>query len=516
MDIEVVRSILKNLDQDAYHQAAKLRNVNDDVWPPQLEDAFIEGTYSPPNFISNKFWQLTALCVAVYVFATVGQKKYQMEERYSGGTSVELIGRNDIISRYIFMKTGQYRARKQVSSHIQVWAHCKKPPSSRDMPPAEFEKFKDMFRQHYSRASTDSGQCRRRIRRVASTGNVTLIKKAVSRNALGIHSDPPHGASDRKRNSPWLPDNSAKRYRRVISELPSLVSSSEHSDSISELSATLDSSTQCLWPAAFESDAPTTLNFLPPQPLLPLAPTSLPQSAEFPVYPAAPVPQFDPAATSCMHSAYDFGSTTPIDPSVAAFTAATFSAMAGLDSGCVTPALGSSVDYMADSAALFSLPTKDSCAATDAISAFASAVGVAGPEYLPQHPELPVVTSAELYMSPSALHPWCQPAAVGSDMANSNQLATNLDAVLTTDIASPNAVSESKALTATAKQATVDNLKNAHNTVNASLTSSNSVDSWLEIINSTTEALKSAPEDGISGPSFDWHSALSQYLQSIG
>ncbi|KAJ2452321.1 hypothetical protein EV183_003000 [Coemansia sp. RSA 2336] len=495
MDIEIVRSILKDLDQDAYHRAAKLKLANDDVWPPQLEDAFIE---------------------AVYVFASVGQKKYQMEERYSGGSSVELIGRNDIISRYIFMKTGQYRARKQVSSHIQVWAHCKKPPSSRDMPPAEFEKFKDMFRQHYSRVSTDSGQCRRRIRRVASTGNVALIKRAVSRNALGIHSDPPHGVSDRKRNSPWLPDNSTKRYRRVISELPSLVSSSEHSDSISEMSVTLDSSTQCLWSAAFASDAPATLNFLPPPPLLlPLAPTSLPQSADFSVYPAAPVPHFDPAAAdNSMHSAYDVGGTTPIDPSVAAFTAATFSAMAGLDSGCVTPALGSSADYMADSAALFSLPTKDSCTAADAISAFASAVGVAGPEYMPQHPELPVATSAELYMSPSALHPWCQPAA-GTNTANPSQLATSLDAALTANIASADAASEPKALAAATKLTTADNPKDAHNTVNASLTSSNSVDGWLEIINSTTEALN-APEDRVGGPSFDWHSALSQYLQSIG
>ncbi|KAJ2176533.1 hypothetical protein EV181_006820, partial [Coemansia sp. RSA 532] len=98
MDIETVRSILCDMDQEKYHQESQQKQTNDDVWPPQLEDAFIE---------------------AVYVFATVGQKKYQVEEAYSGGTNVELIGRNDIISRYIFMKTGQFRARKQVSSHIQ-------------------------------------------------------------------------------------------------------------------------------------------------------------------------------------------------------------------------------------------------------------------------------------------------------------------------------------------------------------------------------------------------------------
>ncbi|KAJ2845517.1 hypothetical protein IWW36_004751, partial [Coemansia brasiliensis] len=336
---------------------------------------------------------------------------------------------------------------------------------------------------------------------------------AVSRNALGIHSDPPAVVSDRKRNSPWLPDSSAKRYRRVISELPSLVASSEHSDNLSELSANLDSSTQCLWPAAFESDAATAINLLPP--LLPLAPTpqSLPQNAEFPVYPAA-VPHFDPGATDSMHGAYDLGGTTPLDPSVAAFTAATFAAMAGFDSGCVTPALGSSADYIADSTALFSLPTKDSCTTVDAISAFASAVGAAGSESLPQQPDLPTVSSAELYMSPSVLHPWCQPA-VSSNTTNSNQLATSLDAVLATNVGSVDAVSEPKAPMATTKLTAADNPKNTHSTANTSLNTS-SVDDWLEIINSTTEALKHAPEDGNSGTSFDWHSALSQYLQSIG
>ncbi|KAJ2346719.1 hypothetical protein GGF43_004922, partial [Coemansia sp. RSA 2618] len=289
MDLETVRSILRDLDQDKYHQESRQRQCNDDVWPPHLEDAFVE---------------------AVNVFATVGQKKYQIEEAYAGGTNVELIGRNDIISRYIFMKTGHFRARKQVSSHIQVWAHCKKPPSSRDMAAAEFEKIKDTFQRHYSRVSSEAKLCRRRVRRVASAGNVTLVKRALARNALGIHSDPPLADGDRKRDLPWDVDSPAKRCRRVVSELPPLAFQplSDFSDSASEQSAQDPISFLPPWPgAALDTHAMAGPQLPLPPPLM------LPQHTPLSAHPGGFAPAFDAVNTS--HGMYDLGIATPVDPS---------------------------------------------------------------------------------------------------------------------------------------------------------------------------------------------------------
>ncbi|KAJ2497901.1 hypothetical protein GGH96_004739 [Coemansia sp. RSA 1972] len=478
MDIETVRSILCDMDQEKYHQESQQKQTNDDVWPPQLEDAFIE---------------------AVYVFATVGQKKYQVEEAYSGGTNVELIGRNDIISRYIFMKTGQFRARKQVSSHIQVWAHCKKPPSSRDMKAAEFDQFKDMFRRHYSRATSEAGLCRRRIRRVASTSDVTLAKKALSRNALGIHSDPVFADGDRKRNSMWESDNSAKRCRRVVSELPPLAYrlTSDSSDSASEQSVHEPSCTYAPWTGSvFDPRA-----FAGPQEAPPPLSLMLPHTP-FAAHASGFVPTFDAADPS--HAMYDLGIATPVDPSVTAFTAATFAAMAGFDSACVTPAINTA-DFMTDSLApstLFPLhQPKSACSAADAISAFASAVGT---ECLSQPfpPELTVATTDGSYLPQAALHPWSQP-------------------VFETDAASP-----CEPQTHAAASSIGDACKDAHSSeysrepsVCLDVRATGSTAEWLQSIRDISETLKrehdSEPRSDCDD-TFDWHSILSQYLQSIG
>ncbi|KAJ2136575.1 hypothetical protein IW136_003850 [Coemansia sp. RSA 678] len=476
MDIETVRSILCDMDQEKYHQESQQRQTNDDVWPPQLEDAFIE---------------------AVYVFATVGQKKYQVEEAYNGGTNVELIGRNDIISRYIFMKTGQFRARKQVSSHIQVWAHCKKPPSSRDMKAAEFDQFKDMFRRHYSRATSEAGLCRRRIRRVASTSDVTLVKKALSRNALGIYSDPVFADGDRKRSSMWESDNSAKRCRRVVSELPPLAYrlASDNSDSASEHSVQEPSCIYAPWsgsvfdPRAFArpQEAPQPLSLMVPH-------------MSFAAHASGFVPTFD--AVNPSHAMYDLGIDTPVDPSVTAFTAATFAAMAGFDSACVTPAINTA-DFMTDSLApitLFPLhQPKSACSAADAISAFASAVSA---ECLSQPfpPELTAVTTTGSYLPQAALHPWCQPT-------------------VETDAASP-----CEPQTHTAVSPIGDAYKDAHSSgyprepsVCLDVRATGSTAEWLQSIRDIGETLKrehdSEPRSDCDDT--DWNSILSQYLQSI-
>ncbi|KAJ2307606.1 hypothetical protein H4S01_004439 [Coemansia sp. RSA 2610] len=520
MDIETVRSILTNLDQEAYHQAARLKQVNDDVWPPHLEDAFIE---------------------AVYVFATVGQKKYQMEETYAGGTNVELIGRNDIISRYIFMKTRQFRARKQVSSHIQVWAHCKKPPSSRDMAPAEFDQFKDMFRRHYSRVASDNSQCRRRIRRVASASAVTLVKRALSRNALGIHSDPP--MADRKRDAPWKSQSPAKRCRRVVSELPpqGLRSTSDYgdNDNASDLLPLdlppLDPATPThpLFSCALDTCATGTP--LAPHLLAPM-PLALAQHTPFSAYPDAIAPPFDTATVDSGHAIYELGVATPTDASVAAFTAATFAAMAGLEGTCVTPVLGAS-DYATDVATLFPQQLKSACATTDAISAFASAVNAIGSECLPQQllPENIAAPTNNLSMPQPALHPWSQPAlSLGAGSARPADLYTGMNADLNATLGADADASSVDLepvckprkpraadcpLDMSSPKDTLDTAceSDARPYTDDTATAPGTFADWVHLLKNTSNtALKreiELPSD-CDGASLDWHLVLSQYLES--
>ncbi|KAJ2893384.1 hypothetical protein GGI21_005433, partial [Coemansia aciculifera] len=166
--------------------------------------------------------------VAVNIFASVGQRKYQIDEQSAKGSVPDLVGRNDIISRYIYMKTDRYRSRKQVSSHIQVWAHCKKPPSSRDMTMDGFNELQTVLRMHYSRPNTAFGQPKKKLRRVVSTSNVSTAKRRAGIDSLGLHSavvtsqpSPDSRANERKRNIDATSlDHPSKRCRRVVSELP--------------------------------------------------------------------------------------------------------------------------------------------------------------------------------------------------------------------------------------------------------------------------------------------------------
>ncbi|KAJ2717301.1 hypothetical protein H4R19_000053 [Coemansia spiralis] len=324
MDIETVCSLLHDLDTTSYHSASDQKQTLDDVWPPQLEDAFIQ---------------------AVRVFATVGQKKYQIEEARADGYSTELIGRNDIISRYIFMKTVQFRTRKQVSSHIQVWAHCRRPPSSRDMPASEFERLQAIFRQYYSRQSSDQRHCKKRGRRVASASSASAAHRALSRSSLGIYTGARSPASvtgsmsaEGKRNSPWFDDSPAKRCRRVVSELPRLDFGlhREHGDSLAELMLMGSHSFQPHWKpdsagAMFAARAVSGG-------ALGGHSQSLGHGSPLLAHPTMLLPPLGISADAG-HGVYDLGIASPADPSVAAF-AATLAAMSRFESDGSSPALG--------------------------------------------------------------------------------------------------------------------------------------------------------------------------------
>ncbi|KAJ2156838.1 hypothetical protein GGF46_004919 [Coemansia sp. RSA 552] len=362
MDIGAVRAILQDLDQEGYHRASRLKLVSDDVWPARLEDVFIE---------------------AVQVFATVGQKKYQMEETYDGDSTTELVGRNDIVSRFIYMKTRLFRSRKQVSSHLQVWRHCKKPPSSRNMSMPEFERLKAIFRQHYSRPTAEPDQARKKIRRVVSAGSVALVSRRASRtrNALGISSDPVNSStiSPHKRGSPFYDAAPAKRCRRVVSELPALA----FTPPSSELGAEADSPV----PGAGAAQA---LWSVPPQQLLPLQ-TPL----------SAPPVLFGPLPD-------------PADSVFSGLTAATIAAMSTFDSS--DPGSQSAANYMAGLSTLLPPPLqtpKPALSTADAISAFASAIGFPGPlpNNIPYDPAAFTGASAGSCLPRPPVRSWTQPPA---------------------------------------------------------------------------------------------------------
>ncbi|KAI8320071.1 hypothetical protein GQ54DRAFT_312994 [Martensiomyces pterosporus] len=328
MDIETVRAILCDLDLEKYHFASIQKPSGDEVWPAAVEDAFLS---------------------AVHVFASVGQRKYQIDEKLPNGSSTELVGRNDIISRYIFMKTNKYRARKQVSSHIQVWAHCKKPPSNRDMDMATFQDLQMVFRMYYSRPTTEFGQPKKKIRRVVSTSNALSDHQFAANDALGIYQTcTPLSEGDglshgRKHGSQDSVDYPAKRCRRVVSELPCSVQTPflECTTDKTPLAA-LGPRMQPVWLGQLQG--PPGLNTPTPadqllahhhhQSVLPAHP---PVSVQAPMF----LQPFDDAIHPG-HGGCDSPSSMPNNPSVAAaLTAAAMAAVAGFEDALSSPMLSS-------------------------------------------------------------------------------------------------------------------------------------------------------------------------------
>ncbi|KAJ2766489.1 hypothetical protein IWQ56_003706, partial [Coemansia nantahalensis] len=380
----------------------------------------------------------------VRVFASVGQKKYQIEETRPGGYSTELIGRNDIISRYIFMKTTQFRTRKQVSSHIQVWAHCRRPPSSRDMPGGEFERLQAMFQQYYSRQSSDQQQSKKKGRRVASASSASAAaaaQRVLSRGGLGICAgarSPVSAAgslpAERKRSSQWFDDSPAKRCRRVVSEMPPLDFglSREHGEGAAELSLMGPQFVHPQWksgPVGALFDVRAVSGVVPGTHLQPLV-----QGTPLLAHPAMFLPPLD-LAVDARHSVYGLGISSPMDPSVAAF-AATLAAMTGLEADGASPALGAgncaaALVSAAPSPQAFKGMAAASCDnalgfAAGAISAFATAAsavdcpGSMSPHLRHALPVAPVCSTPASAVNPrvrcgdvyAPLHPssWGQPS----------------------------------------------------------------------------------------------------------
>ncbi|KAJ1982248.1 hypothetical protein H4R34_001772 [Dimargaris verticillata] len=105
-----IRSMLCEDTAGFYEHAARapISDDMDEKWPEDVEDAFLE---------------------AVEYLKNVGRRKFSINGKLCDMPEVlNVAGRNELISRYVFIKTRKYRSRKQVSSHIQVWKNSKKPP----------------------------------------------------------------------------------------------------------------------------------------------------------------------------------------------------------------------------------------------------------------------------------------------------------------------------------------------------------------------------------------------------
>ena len=79
-------------------------------WPDHLEQAFCRGKFRTRSFRRGTL--LTHTILALVEYPPMGRKKLQFKDKQRG--------RNELITDWLEMATGQKRDRKQVSSHIQV------------------------------------------------------------------------------------------------------------------------------------------------------------------------------------------------------------------------------------------------------------------------------------------------------------------------------------------------------------------------------------------------------------